>query len=94
MEQKIGRINESTHAALHASDLPAYLWPKVYMNMCHTQNSGPSSALQRKLKKKEKERLEQMMKDAEEAVGGEGVSAPGEQGRLRPRPLLSRMRYL
>ena len=53
-----------------------------YMDMCHTQNIVPSSALQRELKKKkkEKERLEQMMKDAEEAARGEGVSAPGERG--------------
>ena len=50
------------------------------MAMCQTQNIVPSSALQRELKKKEKERLEPLMEDAEDAAGGEGGSAPGEQG--------------
>ena len=43
VERKIGQLNESTRAALLASDLPAYLWPEVYMAMCHTQNIVPSS---------------------------------------------------
>ena len=53
VERQIGQLNESTRAALLASELPAYLWPEVYMAMCHTQNIVPSSALQRELKKKE-----------------------------------------
>ena len=53
VERKIGQLNESTRAALLASDVPAYLWPEVYMAKCHTQNMVPSSALQRELKKKE-----------------------------------------
>ena len=51
VERKIGQLNESTRAALLASDLPAYLWPEVYMAMCHTQNTVPGCALQRELKK-------------------------------------------
>ena len=72
VERKIGQLNESTRAALLASDLPAYLWPEVYMAMCHTQNIVPSSALQRELKKKEQQ------KKKEEKSSGEGNSAPGE----------------
>ena len=75
VERKIGQLNESTHAAPLASDLPAYLRPEVYMAMCHTQNIVPSSALQRELKKKQKERLEKLMKG-----DGEESSTPGEQG--------------
>ena len=75
MERKIGPLNESTRAALLASDLPAYLWPEVYMAMCHTQNIVPSSALQRELKKNE-----QLKKKKEEKSAGEGNSAPGETG--------------
>ena len=82
VERKIGQLNESTHAALLASDLPAYLWPEVYMAMCHTQNSVPSGALQRELKKKEKERREKLMKGA-----GDEESTPGGWGMLQPRPL-------
>jgi hypothetical protein len=75
VESKIGQLNESTRAALLASDLPAYLWPEVYMAMCHTQNIVPSSALQRELKKEKKEQLEKkVQKDGEEG------STPGEQG--------------
>ena len=33
VEMKIGQLNESTRAALLASDLSAYLWPEVYMAM-------------------------------------------------------------
>ena len=51
VESKIGQLNESTRAALLASDPPAYLWPEVYVAMCRTQNIVPSSALQRELKK-------------------------------------------
>ena len=75
VERKIGQLNESTRAALLASDLPAYLWPKVYMAMCHTQNIVPSCALQRELRKKKKEQQENAMK----GDGGE-VSTQGEQG--------------
>ena len=76
VERKIGQLNESTRAALHASDLPAYLWPEVYMATCHTQNIVPSSALQRDLKKKKKkEHQEKAMK------GDTGeVSTPGGAG--------------
>ena len=56
VERKTGQLNESTRAALLASDVPAYLWPEVYMAMCHTQNIVPSSALQRELKKKEQQK--------------------------------------
>ena len=56
MERKIGQLNECARAALLASDVPAYLWPEVYMAMCHTQNIVPSSALQRELKKKEQQK--------------------------------------
>ena len=47
VERKIGVLYEAVRAALLASDLPAYLWPEVYMAICHTQNLVPSSALQR-----------------------------------------------
>ena len=56
VERKIGQLNESSHAALLAGDLPAYLWPELYMAMCHTQKIVPSSALQRELKKKEQQK--------------------------------------
>ena len=62
VERKISQLNESTRATLFASDLPAYLWPEVYMAMCHTQNIVPSSALQRELKKEKKEHLVKTMK--------------------------------
>ena len=75
VERKIGQLNESTRAALLPSDLPAYLWPEVYMAMCHTQNTVPSSALQRQLKKEKKEQLEKKVKK-----DGEEGSTPGEQG--------------
>ena len=75
MERKIGQLNESTRAALLASDLRAYLWPEVYMALCHTQNIVPSSALQRELKKEKKEQLEKAIKK-----DGEEGSTPGEQG--------------
>ena len=75
VERKIGKLNESTRAALLASDLPAYLWTEVYMAMCHTQNIMPSSVLQRELKQKKKAQLENAMN----GTGGE-VSTPGEQG--------------
>ena len=75
VERKIGQLNESTRAALLASDLPAYLWPEVYMAMCHTQNIVPSSALQPELKKEKKEQSEKKVKK-----DGEEGSTPGEQG--------------
>ena len=36
VERKIGQLNETTRAALLASDLPTYLLREVYMAMCHT----------------------------------------------------------
>ena len=75
VERKIGQLNESTRATLLANDLPAYLWPEVYMAMCHTQNIVPSSALQRELKKEKKDQLEKKVKK-----DGEEGSTPGEQG--------------
>ena len=75
VEGKIGQLNESTRAALLASDAPAYLWPEVYMAMCHTQNIVPSSALQRELKKEKKEQSEKKVKQ-----DGEEGSTPGQQG--------------
>ena len=77
VERKIGQLNESTRAALLASDLPAYLWPEVYMAMCHTQNMVPSSALQWELKKKEQ------LKKKGEKSSGKGKSAPGETGEAK-----------
>ena len=59
VERKIGQLNESTRAALLASDLPDCLWPEVYMAMCHTQNMVHSSALQRELKKKEQQKKQE-----------------------------------
>ena len=79
VERKIGQLNESTRDALLASDLPAYLWPEVYMAMCHTQNSVPSSALQRELKKKEQQKRKEQQKKKEKSSGEEN-SAPGETG--------------
>ena len=79
MERKIGHLNESTRAALLANDLPAYLWPEVYMAMCHTQNIVPNSALQWELKKKEQQKRKDQQKK-EEKSSGEGNSAPGETG--------------
>ena len=61
MERKRGQLNESFRSTLLANDPLAYLWPKVYMSMCHTQNLVPSSALQQELKKK--------LKKEEEDVG-------------------------
>ena len=75
VERKIGQLHESTHAALLARVLPAYLWPEGYMAMCHTHNIVPSGALQRELKKEKKEQLEKKMKK-----GGEEGSTQGEQG--------------
>ena len=77
VERKIGQLNESTRAALLAGDLPTYLWPEVYLAMCHTLNMLPSSALQRELKKKEQQ------KKKEEKPSGEGDSAPGETGEAK-----------
>ena len=47
VKRKIGMLSEAVRAALLTSDLPAYLWPEVYMAMCHTLNLVSSSALQR-----------------------------------------------
>ena len=55
VEWKIGMSSEAVQAALLASNLPAYLWPEVYMAMCHIQNLIPSSALQRERCKAVKE---------------------------------------
>ena len=79
VERKIGQLNESTRAALFSSDVLAYLWPEVYMAMCHTQNIVPSSALQRELKKKEQQKQKEQQKK-EEKSSREGNSAPEETG--------------
>ena len=87
-------LNEAVRAALLASDLPAYLWPEVYMAMCHTQNLVPSSALQREhrkvIKRQEQYEQEEMNLAAEadaagqeEAVGGQGTSDQAEPGGLQ-----------
>ena len=89
VERKIGQLNESTRAALLASDLPAYMWPEVYMAMCHTQYIVPSSALQRELKKEKKEQLEKKVKK-----DGEEGSTLGSMGMLLHRPPLKRWRCL
>ena len=57
VERKIGQLNESTRAALLASDLQAYLWPEVHMARCHIQKIVPTSVL-----KKKKVQLEKAMK--------------------------------
>ena len=75
MERKLSQLDESTSAALLASDLSAYLWLEVHMAICDTENIVSSSGLQRELKKKKNEQLENAMNGA----GGE-VSTPGEQG--------------
>ena len=76
VERKMGQLNESTRAARLACDLPAYLWPEVYMDMCHTQSMVTSSALQRELKKEQQKKME-------EKPSGEGNSAPGETGKAK-----------
>ena len=93
VERKIGMLNEAVRAALLASDLPAYLWPEVYMAMCHTQNLVPSSALQRErskaIKRQEEYEQEEMNLAAEadpagqeDTAGGQGTSDQGEPGGL------------
>ena len=93
VERKIGMLNEAVRAALLASDLPAYLWPEVYMAICHTQNLVPSSALQRERRKaiKRQEEYEQEEVDLateadaagqEDTAGGQGTSDQGEPGGL------------
>ena len=94
VERKIGMPNEAVRAALLASDLPAYLWPEVYMPMCHTQNLVPSSALQRErrkaIKRQEEYEQEQMNLEAEgdaggrdDAAGHQSTSDRGEPGCLQ-----------
>ena len=75
VERKIGQLNESTRAALLACDLLAYLWPEVYMAMCHTQNIVPNSALQGELKNKEQQRKKKRSRL------GRGTRLRGRQGR-------------
>ena len=83
-------LNEAVRAALHASDLPAYLWPEVYMAMCHTQHLVPSIALQRErrkaiIKRQEEFEQEEMNLEVEadaagrdDAAGDQDVSDRGE----------------
>ena len=92
---KIGKLNEAVRAAPLANDLPAYLWPEVYMAMCHTQNLVPSSALQRErrkvIKKPEEYEQEEMNVEADsddsarhdDAAGCKGTSDQGEPGGLQ-----------
>ena len=89
VERKIGQLNESTRAAVLANDLPAYLWPEVYMATCHTQNIVPISALQRELKKEKKEQFEKKVKK-----DGEEGQLLGSRGMLLPRLRLNRGRCL
>lgn len=59
--------------------MPAYLWREVYMAMCHNRNIVPICAMQWELKKKEKERIEQMKTEgAEDAAEGCGDSTLGD----------------
>ena len=78
-------LNEAVRAAVLASDLPAYLWPKVYMAMCHTQKLVPSSALQRErrkaIKRQEEYEQEEMNLEAEADAAGRDDAA-GKQGAL------------
>ena len=96
VERKIGMLKEAIRAALLTSDLPAYLWPEVYMAMCHTQNLVPSSALQRErrkaIKRQEEYEQEEMNLAAEadaagqeDTAGGQGTSDQGEPGVFRRR---------
>ena len=90
VERKIGQLNEYVRSTLLASDLPAYLWPEVYMAMCHTHNLVPNSALQRDLKKKQKEveedmKQEQERTDATTLIHNAGENKRGEPGGRRPR---------
>ena len=82
VERRIGQLNESGSSALLARDLPAYLWPEVYMARCHTQMH--SSALQRELTKKLKEEEEdvaqQQHTDATTSTHGAGDEKRGEPG--------------
>ena len=83
VEQKIGMLNEAVRDAMLASDLPVYLWPELYMAMCHTQNLVPSSALQRERRKviKLQEEYEQdEMNLAAEADAAGQDDAAGDQG--------------
>ena len=79
VEQKIGMLNEAVRAAVLAIDLPAYLWPEVYMAMCHTQNLVPSSALQRErrkaIKRQEEYEQEEMNLEAEADAAGVVIHA-------------------
>ena len=50
-EPKRFRPRPATIFVVFASDLPAYIWPEVYMAMCHSQNLVPSSALHRERRK-------------------------------------------
>ena len=79
VERKIDQLNQSMRAALLASDMPSYLWPEVYMAMCHTHNIVPSSGLLRELKKKEQQKQKDKQKKEEKSTR-EGSSAPGETG--------------
>ena len=94
VERKIGMLNEAVRAALLASDMPAYLWPEVYMAMCHTQNLVPSSALQlerrKVIKRQEEYEQEEMHLEAEadtagqdDAAGSTATSDQGEPGGLQ-----------
>ena len=83
VERKIGMLNEAVRAALLASDLPAYLWPEVYMAMCHTQNLVPNSALQserrKAIRRQEEYEQEEMNLEAETDAAGRDDTA-GNQG--------------
>ena len=72
--------SEAVRAALLASDLPAYLWPEVYMAMCHTQNLVPSSALQRErrkaIRRQEEYEQEEMNLEAEADAAGIFLDPP------------------
>ena len=94
VERKIGMLNEAVRAALLANDLPAYLWPEVYMATCHAQNLVPSSALQRErrkaIKRQKEYEQEEMNLEAEadatgreDTAGNQGASDQGEPGGLQ-----------
>ena len=60
MERKIGQLNGSVRSTPFACrDLPAYLWPEMYMAMCHIQNLVLRVPLQRELKKEHKQQEEE-----------------------------------
>ena len=81
VEKTIGQLNESVRSTLLASDLRAYLCPEVHMSMCHTQNLVLSSALQRELKKRQKQEEEDMAQHQEQTDATTSTHNTGDKKR-------------